>query len=1643
MHTGYNAANSQDSYVDIFFKTSNGSSVDGNGFAGNSFYATRGFRVQDITPKWVSSAAGAAATSYDLYLYLPAYTLKSHYLVEISQGTTWTNLGTLSQTDPGVGSSTVLLSTAGYNITVGNVGIGNTTPAHKLRVEGTTSLAGAVSGITTLAAGNTTITGFVNASSITTTGLVTLGTGSTYLNRVITTLDQGVNNTTYEIARISRDSANWSTQFLEITVFNHYYRGGKTKWNITYNQVDAGTITCEHASGTIMHKVYLGAEVLVSGTIYYRPVLIDLPQYTRATIEVNHGYLTEVASITNSSQIYFTNTDVTIASASASYSGDIHLNPSGGNTGIGNTSPAHKLRVTGTTSLAGAVSDITTLAAGNTTITGFVNATSSLAVGTAFTANATVVNAVSYYAGTLLVANTTVVNATHLGGTAASGYQTTAGLSANVATLTSNNATNAFGKTEGNLNVNAAAQLVTTRTINGVNFNGTANILVPSTYDANYRRIDNPGGAEYIPGTASVTGAFQVVLPVGWTNSMVRMTIKIYDYAANKGFDVVCGGYNYVTGSSWINTFAYILADKDEDRRFTVRFGYNAGGKCVIYIGELASTWSYPQVFVTDVQVGHAGQSVSWVSGWTMGIQASAFENVTSTITSTQVGYGTSTSTTDALVLRDASANFSTNNITANTTGIHTGNVVATTVNATANVTVGANVLINTSAFVVSNTTAITTHTILGVNAGNSSVITAPQIIVQNTAGTTTVNSNFISTTSLSGNLTGNVAATTITASANLTVGSLLVANTTVVNATHLGGKTEVNLNVNNSVFMNGNTVITVMENLRANRNISGGGTITVDASYNVLWSTRFIVISNGRGTHFSTAGYFDITCPTTGTITGVGGATSKTATAAGIPLAIWDALYYILPIGSASTSLAANFRVVNYTADVEIPSDWVLICIRNAESATNWVSFPNGINLLPSQSYNTTIWSSSVVPTANNSSFLTGYTFAAPSVLGATTANGASLTYANVSGQVNTATLYATTSANIASAVQANATGVWTTGTVNGAVHSIGTTLVANTIGIYHTGTVNAASHTVGTAFTANATVVNAASYNISTTLVANTTGVYHTGTVNAAIVSSTNATFTRVTDIVQAAGDLRTNLGNPTVEEKALFHGQFNNKFRFISPTSQEESTDGVTWTGSTRATAAQLGDMMIGEGQGTSFDAIPTGTAGTAGYYRLTWDVVGTTGYVFLNHLYVYASTQGNQVTFTVEAYNNTTTLWENYGSGTSSNWPGHFSLKHATIPYSSSAAQYSRVRVTFVVASRTNTNTIQLYAIEWFGGYPAAKRNVQSYDRLKNVTFPANVAATGALTVGTAFIADASGIVNAASYTIGTSFIANTTGAYHTGVVNAASHTVGTTFTANSTVVNAVAYNIGTSFIANTTGIYHTGTVNATSLSVGTAALYANAIGTYTNQVAMQGDNLNRLVQGALILRSTAPTIYFRDTDHNSAMLQNNSNLLQVLRGANDTETSTQVNGQWPFSWNLTNNDASCGGSFSAVGNITAYTSDRRLKKDIELIVDALEKVNQISGITYKNNELANSFGFNDDDEQVGVIAQEIEKVLPQVVAPAPFDIEIDAVAGTKKSKSGENYMTVRYDRIVPLLIEAIKELSSQVEAMKLEIQELKK
>jgi len=118
-----------------------------------------------------------------------------------------------------------------------------------------------------------------------------------------------------------------------------------------------------------------------------------------------------------------------------------------------------------------------------------------------------------------------------------------------------------------------------------------------------------------------------------------------------------------------------------------------------------------------------------------------------------------------------------------------------------------------------------------------------------------------------------------------------------------------------------------------------------------------------------------------------------------------------------------------------------------------------------------------------------------------------------------------------------------------------------------------------------------------------------------------------------------------------------------------------------------------------------------------------------------------------------------------------------------------------------------------------------------------------------------------------------------------------------------------------------------------------------------------------------------------------------------------------------------------GQIVATGVITAYFSDIRLKDNIETIKNAAEKLYTLSGIIYQNNELAEKYGYENDKNYVGVIAQQVQEVLPEVVKRAPFDND-----GKEGSKSGEYYLTVQYEKLIPLIIETIKQQQLEIEAL---------
>ena len=117
-------------------------------------------------------------------------------------------------------------------------------------------------------------------------------------------------------------------------------------------------------------------------------------------------------------------------------------------------------------------------------------------------------------------------------------------------------------------------------------------------------------------------------------------------------------------------------------------------------------------------------------------------------------------------------------------------------------------------------------------------------------------------------------------------------------------------------------------------------------------------------------------------------------------------------------------------------------------------------------------------------------------------------------------------------------------------------------------------------------------------------------------------------------------------------------------------------------------------------------------------------------------------------------------------------------------------------------------------------------------------------------------------------------------------------------------------------------------------------------------------------------------------------------------------------------NISGSSVSSSGDILADGDVVAYnSSDERLKDNIEVIQGSLDKIGEIRGVEFDWNDKSPGWA-RERGHDVGVIAQEVQKVIPEIVV---------------ERKNG--YLGVDYKRIVPLLIESIKELKQEVEILK--------
>lgn len=126
-----------------------------------------------------------------------------------------------------------------------------------------------------------------------------------------------------------------------------------------------------------------------------------------------------------------------------------------------------------------------------------------------------------------------------------------------------------------------------------------------------------------------------------------------------------------------------------------------------------------------------------------------------------------------------------------------------------------------------------------------------------------------------------------------------------------------------------------------------------------------------------------------------------------------------------------------------------------------------------------------------------------------------------------------------------------------------------------------------------------------------------------------------------------------------------------------------------------------------------------------------------------------------------------------------------------------------------------------------------------------------------------------------------------------------------------------------------------------------------------------------------------------------------------------------NNKWTNGTALSATTGTFSGAVTSTSTITSGFSDDRLKTRHGKIENALDKVQSLDGFYYTPNDVAQALGYQ-AIQDVGVSAQSVQAIMPEIVFSAPID---------------DKYLTVHYEKLVPLLIEAIKELKTEIDQLK--------
>lgn len=154
----------------------------------------------------------------------------------------------------------------------------------------------------------------------------------------------------------------------------------------------------------------------------------------------------------------------------------------------------------------------------------------------------------------------------------------------------------------------------------------------------------------------------------------------------------------------------------------------------------------------------------------------------------------------------------------------------------------------------------------------------------------------------------------------------------------------------------------------------------------------------------------------------------------------------------------------------------------------------------------------------------------------------------------------------------------------------------------------------------------------------------------------------------------------------------------------------------------------------------------------------------------------------------------------------------------------------------------------------------------------------------------------------------------------------------------------------------------------------------------------------------------------------------TNLSQLTNGPGYITSAAVSSSYLPLSGGTLSGSLTVTGTIQATGDVLAYASDARLKKNVSVIQDAVQKVGTLGGYEYDwDLEKTRRLGFQPTNpHEHGLIAQEVQKVMPDAVGAAPFN---------------GDYLTVKYERLVALLVAAVNEQQKTIEELREEVNSL--